>query len=116
MKAVDLITGIPHVHYEVIRPIMAIGGSEADAGAALAHSMVSAIGLKTAAPQGDPREAFELALQQLTETCKTLGGDAVIGLQFERRIAMAMKLQAPEIWAYGTVVRYLPDPEDQANA
>jgi len=57
----------------------------------------------------DPSKAFQGVNQQLKTLCKALGGDAIIGCQFEYRNATADgfigKKQVIEIFAYGTAVK-----------
>ena len=59
----------------------------------------------------NPRLAFDGVKQQLKEQCVELGGHAVICTQFEYRSALADgffgKKNAIEIFAYGTVVRWM---------
>ena len=56
-----------------------------------------------------PEQAFDGVKQQLIIKCKELGGNAVIGCQFEYRNAAEEGLfgakQLIEIFAYGTVVK-----------
>lgn len=58
----------------------------------------------------DPSRAFEGVKEQLTKTCKKLGGNAVINCLFEYRTAVdggiLGKKQVIEIFAYGTAVKY----------
>lgn len=57
-----------------------------------------------------PGKAFEGVTKHLRDVCASMGGDAVIGCQFEYRNALADgflgKKQAIEIFAYGTAVRF----------
>lgn len=59
----------------------------------------------------DPGKAFKGVKEQLRKQCRQLGGDAVLDCEFEYRIsekdgALSSKKTA-EIFAYGTVVRFL---------
>lgn len=58
----------------------------------------------------NPGAAFQGVNKQLREVCSSLGGDAVIGCQFEYRNALADgifgKKQSIEIFAYGTAVKF----------
>ena len=59
----------------------------------------------------DPELAFNGVKQQLKQKCMALGGNAVISTQFEYRSALVDgffgKKGAIEIFAYGTVVRWV---------
>ena len=59
----------------------------------------------------NPALAFDGVKKQLKEQCLELGGQAVISTQFEYRSALADgflgKKNAIEIFAYGTVVRWI---------
>ena len=59
----------------------------------------------------DPGKAFRGVKEQLRKQCRQLGGDAVLDCEFEYRMsekegALSRKMIA-EIFAYGTVVRFL---------
>jgi len=58
----------------------------------------------------NPGVAFDGVKKQLQDACTSLGGNAVIGCQFEYRNALADGLfgakQAIEIFAYGTAVKF----------
>lgn len=59
----------------------------------------------------DPNKAFEGVKTQLSNKCRSFGGDAVIDCSFEYRVAVgdsiAGKKQVMEIFAYGTVVKFI---------
>ena len=59
----------------------------------------------------DPNKAFQGVKIDLTTKCASLGGDAVINCHFEYRGAQSDGLMSKkptmEIFAYGTVVKYL---------
>lgn len=59
----------------------------------------------------DPNKAFEGVKKQLIDKCRSLDGDAVINCEFEYRVAVGdglmSKKQVMEIFAYGTVIKYL---------
>lgn len=58
----------------------------------------------------NPGQAFDGVKKQLQEVCANLGGNAVVGCQFEYRNALADgifgKKQSIEIFAYGTAVKF----------
>lgn len=54
-----------------------------------------------------PSKAFDRVKSILRDQCKALGGDAVIFCQFQYRNALDGKKQVIEIFAYGTVVKYI---------
>jgi len=60
----------------------------------------------------DPNHVFQGVKEKLREKCAALNGQAVVHCQFEYRNALAdgvfNKVQALEIFAYGTVVRPFP--------
>ena len=111
MGNMEILTGIPHYDFDIIQPVFAIGGSvtDADKGAAMAGALLGKIGLDTGSVQANPALGFNAAVAGLWQQCQELGGDAVVGVQFQQRIALSSGLgtvQAPEIWAYGTVIKY----------
>jgi len=61
----------------------------------------------------NPGTAFEGVKNQLRLQCLALGGDAVICCQFEHRVASTSGMfgskQAIEIFAYGTIVKRIPN-------
>lgn len=59
-----------------------------------------------------PSVAFEKVTENLKNICFKMGGDAVVGCQFEYRVAVGESIfgsnkQVIEIFAYGTVISYL---------
>lgn len=61
----------------------------------------------------DPNKAFEGVKKNLIYKCKLLGGDAVLDCEFEYRNALSSdSRQVIEIFAYGTVVKFLEEPEE----
>ncbi|MBD2847069.1 heavy metal-binding domain-containing protein [Paenibacillus sp. IB182496] len=87
-------TGNLNVHCEVIDTIFAIDSHKEGV-------------FKSA----DPNLAFEGVKNQLKQRAAQLGGHAVISCQFEYRVAQASGMmgtkQVIEIFAYGTVVRFI---------
>lgn len=59
----------------------------------------------------DPNKAFEGVKKQLASKCRNMDGDAVIDCEFQYRVAVSdglmSKKQVMEIFAYGTVVRFV---------
>lgn len=59
----------------------------------------------------DPGKAFKGVKEQLKKQCRQLGGDAVLDCEFEYRMSekegTLSRRQIAEIFAYGTVVRFL---------
>lgn len=91
MRDIILSTGGISSDYEVIDPVFVIGGAK--------EGMFSKI---------DPFKAFEDVKGLLRDSCKNMGGDAVLFCQFEYRDAVTGIVgskQALEILAYGTVVK-----------
>lgn len=88
MAAILVITGDLHEPYKILDTVFA-GGSAKE-------------GWLSGA---DPSAAFTSVKEGLRESCKKLGGNAVINCQFEYRVAIAGNKQVIEIFAYGTAVK-----------
>jgi len=78
--------------YEIIEPVFAFDSS--------AEKMFSS---------ANPELAFKGVNKELAEHCRRVGGDAVVGCQYEYRNALADgfigKKQSIEIFCYGTAVK-----------
>ena len=82
----------------------------------LPHSIIAVVFAFDAHKEGffagaNPKLAFAGAVASLRDQCKQLGGDAVIGCQFEYPVAVGSGFfggskQVMEIFAYGTVVKF----------
>jgi uncharacterized protein YbjQ (UPF0145 family) len=108
MSNVHVLTGIPNIPFEVLRPVMGLGGDGISAGEAAGRQLAQRmLGFSTGGSTCSPQEAFDRAVATLEQAGAALGADAVVGVQFVPRVAMANGFQAYEIAAFGTAVRYV---------
>lgn len=94
LKHITLSTGGINCNYEIIDAIFAVDS----------HS-------EGFASVADPNKAFAGVKKQLSDKCRSIGGDAVIDCEFEYRNAieegLMSKKQVIEIFAYGTAVKFV---------